>query len=378
MLIQIHMLQNYAPSNLNRDDTGSPKDAVFGGIRRGRISSQCLKRSIRRSAVFAEAFEKENLLGVRTRLLPDLVRKELEALGADQKAIDEIIKRIPEFGREADRGKGGEEDAEAGETDDDTPAETATKQLIFIGGNEVHALAEKLLAIHQEKGKKWSGLKIAEITKALGGSLPRSVDIALFGRMTTSAAFENMEAAAQVAHALSTNALAQEFDYFTAVDDLSGESGAGMIGDVEFNSSTYYKYFNIHLENLVKNLGGDVKVARHAVLAFLEAAATAQPSGKQNTFAAYNLPDVLLLEVSDRNLPVSYANAFMKPVRSNNTETLMQASVKEMSGYMGKVVKAYGLEAKRAFMSVDGEELPAEKKDSLNALKDWLAAQLPG
>jgi CRISPR system Cascade subunit CasC len=378
MLIQIHMLQNYAPSNLNRDDTGSPKDAVFGGTRRGRISSQCLKRSIRRSAAFDEAFGKENLLGVRTRLLPNLVRKELEALGTEQKAIDEIVKRIPEFGREANRARGGEVEAESEETSEEAAIETATKQLIFIGGDEVRTMAEKLLAIYKEQGKKWTGMKIADITKALGGSLPRSVDIALFGRMTTSSAFENVEAAAQVAHALSTNALVQEFDYFTAVDDLSGESGAGMIGDVEFNSSTYYKYFNIHWENLVKNLGDDVQVAHHAVLAFLEAAATAQPSGKQNTFAAFNLPDVVLMEVSGKNLPVSYANAFLKPVKASNTETLMQASARQMSEYMEKVIKAYGLEASRAFMSIDGEGLPAERKESLTALKDWLAAQLPG
>jgi 20S proteasome alpha/beta subunit len=84
--------------------------------------------------------------------------------------------------------------------------------------------------------------------------------------MTTSSAFENVEASVQVAHALSTNALSEEFDYFTAVDDLSGETGAGMIGDVEFNSSTYYKYLNVHWEKLVENLGGDVATARKAVL----------------------------------------------------------------------------------------------------------------
>lgn len=66
MLIQFHLLQNYAPSNLNRDDTGSPKDAVFGGVARGRISSQCLKRSMRRSPIFEDAFKGEGLLGERT------------------------------------------------------------------------------------------------------------------------------------------------------------------------------------------------------------------------------------------------------------------------------------------------------------------------
>jgi len=42
-IVEIHVLQNFAPSNLNRDDTGAPKDALFGGTRRARISSQCAK-----------------------------------------------------------------------------------------------------------------------------------------------------------------------------------------------------------------------------------------------------------------------------------------------------------------------------------------------
>lgn len=378
MLIQIHMLQNYSPANLNRDDTGSPKDAVFGGTRRGRISSQCLKRSIRRSAAFAEAFHSENLLAVRTRTLPDLIRKALEAAGADSKEIDEVVKRVPEIGREAAKAKGGE-DAEGGdENSEETAAETATKQLVFIGRDEIGPMAEKLLSIYKQQGKKWAAMKIADITKALGSSMPRSVDIALFGRMTTSAAFEDVYAAAQVAHALSTHSLVQEFDYYTAVDDLSGEAGAGMIGDVEFNSSTYYKYFNIHWEKLVENLGGDAAVARRAVLAFVEASATAQPSGKQNTFAAHNLPDVVLVEVSEKNLPVSYANAFLKPAKASNSQTLIQASAAQLGDYMQKVGKAYGLNAKRAYMAVDGDSLPAETQESLPALQTWLSAQLPG
>jgi len=112
MLIQIHLLQNYAPSNLNRDDTGSPKDAIFGGTRRGRISSQCLKRSMRRSEAFSAAFQAEGLLGTRTQKLPELVRNELTVLGLDQVAIDAIVTRIPEIGRESTKVKQQDEDAE--------------------------------------------------------------------------------------------------------------------------------------------------------------------------------------------------------------------------------------------------------------------------
>jgi len=383
MLIQIHILQNYAPANLNRDDTGSPKDAIFGGTRRGRISSQCLKRSIRKSTAFAEAFGATELLGVRTKQLPTLIRQELQTLGADDQMVQAIMERVAEIGRESGKAKP-EEDTEPASVEGEPEAETdvVTKQLIFIGRDELQPMAQKLIDLYKQYGvKKWSDkkLKIGEITKELGRSMPRSIDIAMFGRMTTSEAFEDVQAAVQVAHALSTNALAQEFDYYTAVDDLSNESGAGMIGDVEFNSSTYYKYLNVHWEKLVENLGNDLVAARQAVKALVEAAATAQPSGKQNSFAAHSLPDLVLLEVRDKNLPVSYANAFVKPVRPNGDESLMDASTTKLADYMGRAIKTYNLSGTRAFTALQDYVLPeATAQASLADLQQWLVEQLPG
>lgn len=377
MLIQIHILQNYAPSNLNRDDTGSPKTTYFGGVQRGRISSQCLKRSMRLSETFTDAFEGNGLLAKRTRRLPGLIEAALKEMQVDEGTISAIVQRVPEIGSESGRGAGKAKEGEP----------LKTRQLIFVGQNEVKPLAEKLLALYQEKGSKaWKGLKIADITNALGKSVPRSVDVAMFGRMTTSAAFEDVQAAVQVAHALSVNAVEQEFDYFTAVDDLQPdeEPGAGMIGDVEYNSSTYYKYINVHWEGLVENLGDDDDardVARQAVAALLEAAATAQPSGKQNTFAAHNLPDLVLVEVREKNLPVSYANAFIEPARQKAKRTLMDDAVAKLGDYMARVGQTYNLDNmdKRALTAVQDYTLPeAEVIPSLSKLQEWLVAQLPG
>jgi CRISPR system Cascade subunit CasC len=371
MLIQIHMLQNYAPSNLNRDDTGSPKSAHFGGVLRGRISSQCLKRSIRMSETFENFFKDDDLLAVRTKRLPGLIRDELEAMNVDEDMIDEIVIRVPEIGSESGRGRGKVEEDEVLET----------RQLIFIGQNELRPMAEKLLDLYEAQGSKgWKKMKIKDITTELGASLPRSVDVAMFGRMTTSNAFEDVQAAVQVAHALSVNAVEQEFDYFTAVDDISGESGAGMIGDVEYNSSTYYKYFNVHWEGLCENLGDDVEVAEQAVLALLEAAATTQPSGKQNTFAAHNLPALILVEVREKNLPVSYANAFLKPARHDHKHTLMDNAVAKLNDYMDSIGQTYDLETmdERALAAVRDYTLAGAKVvPSLSALQEWLTAQLP-
>lgn len=378
MLIQIHLLQNYAPSNLNRDDTGSPKDAIFGGVRRGRISSQCLKRSMRRSAVFEEAFRKASLLGFRTRRLPYLIEEELKRMGVEGAAVKAITERVPEIGRESTKARAEEEEA-AEPDEEEAEKEVQSKQLIFVAPNELHALAEKLLAKYKELGPdKWKKAKIPDITKSLGKSRPKSVDVAMFGRMTTSEAFENVEASVQVAHALSTNALSQEFDYFTAVDDLSSEAGAGMIGDVEFNSSTYYKYLNIHWEQLLENLGGDAAVARQAVLALLEAAITAQPSGKQNTFAAYSLPDLVIVEVSPRNLPVSYVNAFLKPARVRGEQTLMDGSITQLLEYREKVNRKFGLIGEGACLCIPEANLLGLKElDTLADLSQWLGKQLP-
>ncbi len=380
MLIQIHMLQNYSPSNLNRDDTGSPKDAVFGGTRRGRISSQCLKRSIRKSETFVSEFTGEGLLGVRTKKLRDLLQEQLAALGADDQMARDILDRIAKVGRESTKRSKEKETEPADASGEERAPEVETKQLIFIGRDELPRLAQKLVEHYKRLGpKKWNDpkLEMADITKGLGASTPFSVDIAMFGRMTTSEVFEDVYAAVQVAHPLSTNALAQEFDYYTAVDDLSDDPGAGMIGDIEFNSCTYYKYLSVHWEKLVKNLAGDARVAQRAVLALIEAAATAQPSGKQNTFAANCLPDVVLIEVRAKNLAVSYVNAFLKPARSTHDTSLMDDSVGKLSDYMTRVAKMYNLDDTRAYAALQDYSFPnAQVCGSLAELKAWLGAQL--
>jgi len=364
MLIDIHMLQNHAPSNLNRDDTGAPKDALFGNVLRARISSQAIKRAIRRSAVFQDAFAESGLLAQRTRRLPSLLRQRLAQHDLDEEAIDLIVMRSREIGRES--GREVAEWTEAGDPE--------TAQLIFLTDAEVDELARKLADLYRELGpREFKKLKADELTKRMGSSVARSVDIAMFGRMTTSVAFEDVQAAVQVAHAISTHRVETEFDYYTAVDDISGEAGAGFIGDTAFNSATYYKYMSVHWEGLVANLGGDSDVARQGVAALIQAAATVNPTGKQNTFAAHNLPDLLLVEVRERNLPISYANAFLKPVWTNGNVSLMDASVKQLAEYMGRINDVYDIRAERRWIGTGDWELPgAERLSTLRALTEWL------
>lgn len=363
MLVQIHMIQNHAPSNLNRDDTGSPKEAVFGGVNRARISSQCLKRTIRQSDVFRMAMA--NHLGVRTRRLPLELRRVLEQRGAEPETVEAIAKKSTIFGSDK-------------ESDDGT-----TRQLIFLGEDELGGLADQLLALYEAGPKAFEKMKRDELEKNVKSVLPRSVDIALFGRMTTSSTFEDVQASAQVAHAISTTRVEHQFDYFTAVDDLKTDAdddqGAGMIGDVEFNSATYYKYFAIDVSALTLNLGGDVDIARRAVDAFLRAAALATPTGKQNTFAAHNPPDAILVEVSDSHVPVSYSNAFVEPVRARDGRDVVSESVHRLSGYAEDLGRVYGLKRDRAVLATRGMTIEgAETAETLNGLCEWLAARLVG
>lgn len=385
-LIALHLLQNHAPSNLNRDDNGDPKDALFGGVRRARISSQALKRSIRWSNVFRDVFEKQpELLATRTQLLPELVRKRLEDHDLAVEAQTAIVEAAARLGKGearpaadgaddgADQGKKAKKGKKA-ETETATEERVKSAQLMFLTDREVVLLTERLLAVVQADGiDALNSLSGDKLVAKIGVYEPHAVDIAMFGRMTTSSPFKDIEASVQVAHALSTHAIEQEFDFYTAVDDISGETGAGFLGETSFNSATYYKYLSIDWDGLVKNLQNDTDTAAKAVKALIKAALFAIPSGKQNSFAAHNPPDLALVEVRGQKIPLSYANAFVKPVRASRSASLIEASAEALQEYIPRINGMYGLEARRAFLSsVPFALADAQPCESLNDLLEWL------
>lgn len=390
MLIEIHMLQNHSPSNLNRDDTGSPKECVFGGVRRARISSQCLKRSIRRSPLFQE--EMAGHLASRTRRLPQLVRESLLASGVAEDLAEIAAKKASGFGN-----KEGKEQAEV-----------KTAQTMFLTDADVAAVTETLLAAAKEAGsaKKFEKVPAKDLqAKAQEqGFRPITVDIALFGRMITSEAFRNVEAAAQVAHAISTHKVDHEFDYFTAVDDLKtpveaeeeGDAGADMLGDVEFNSACYYKYFSIDVAGLVDNLiarsagrkdipepeQADARaLAATTIDAFVRAAATVTPTGKQNTFAAHQLPAAVLVEVRPACTPVSYANAFVEPAWRGRDGDLVTASLQKLAKHVEALTAGFNLRtaarlllAPEHDLSIAGVDRVADLKQLCGKLREVMAS----
>jgi CRISPR system Cascade subunit CasC len=383
----IHVIENHAPSNLNRDDTGSPKDCIFGGVRRARISSQCLKRSIRRSPLFSEQLGAD--LAVRTRLLPVQVKKRLLERGLSEEMAEIGAQKASGFGN-----KDGKEQAEL-----------RTAQIMLLSEPDIEAVTEAIYraALAAKTADEFKAVSAKDLQTAaeLKGWRPITPDIALFGRMITSNAFRDVEASVQVAHAISTHKMDHEFDYYTAVDDLLGsdededDSGAGMIGDVEFNSACYYKYFSLDFDALVANLTGpepgpkatkaereayekskaEAKaVAAAAVPAFIRAAVFTTPSGKQNTFAAHQLPDAILVEVRPENIPVSYANAFVEPARTHNGQDLVSDSLDKFSQHVGLMSRKFSLHASPRLWFTTRDEVKVEGARACDTLDDLFAA----
>lgn len=297
VFVDIHVIQSLPPSCVNRDDTGSPKTAVYGGVRRARVSSQSWKHAMREK--FKENFS-ESELSERTKKIVEKVADQICSLHNNNKEdamalAEKIINQ-------------------AGVSTKDSEA----KALFFMSSKQAENLAHMAL-MNPLPGKK-------EVQAALNAG--KGVDVALFGRMVADDPALNTDASAQVAHAISTHKVENEYDYFTAMDDRAPEdqAGAGMIGAVEFNSSTLYRYATVAAHDLKNNLG-DANAAAKAVKEFIRAFICSMPTGKLNTFAN-STPPYAAMVAFRRDQPVNLAGAFETPVKAGE------------GGYQGKSAKA--------------------------------------
>ncbi|MFD9734627.1 type I-E CRISPR-associated protein Cas7/Cse4/CasC [Umezawaea sp. NPDC059074] len=368
MIIELHLLQSFPVSNLNRDDVGQPKTATFGGATRGRISSQCLKRAARQ--LFAEHGLDKSEIGVRTKRLRDGAVEIHVKAGRDlQESRDVVTAGLEQLGFGVDQEKG------------------LTEYLLFVGNGAIDHLAtfcsdnwDQLLAAAKAKGgKKPAKAKTdkdatAEAKRLLDGS--RVADVALFGRMIADNKDFNVNAASQVAHALSTHSVATEFDFYTAVDDLKpeDESGADMIGTVDFNSACYYRYANLDQAQLLKNLGDDEDLARRASSAWLNAFIHAVPSGKQNSMAARTMPSTLLGVVRDHGA-WNLANAFLNPIVDHD---LLAASTASLTNHFRQLRTFYGDSGIRtvAAASITGDVPHTDAGDVVSTVDEFTARLL--
>lgn len=338
MIIELHILQNFAPSNLNRDDTNSPKECEFGGYRRARVSSQCIKRSIRKYFKDNELVPIDELATRTNNLVKDLTGRLVKAGKTEEDAKQASIKAIELTGKLKLKDK------------------EKTEYLLFLGEQEIRAVVDVILSNWQQLGTKSSDKKQDEaigksVVEALNGG--KAIDLALFGRMLADLPDKSRDAACQVAHAISTHKVGVEFDFYTAMDDLQpeAETGAGMMGTIEYNSACFYRYANIDCAQLKKNLGDDKALAQKSIEAFIRAAVNAIPTGKQNSFAAQNPPS-FVFAVARKSGAWSLANAFAKPVWVGENGDLVEESTVKLVDYWGKLAKAYGdkdIQAKPAY-----------------------------
>lgn len=379
MQLEIHVLQSFPPANLNRDENGMPKSTVFGGRPRARISSQCQKRAVRLFYQENATIDAAHFAQRSRSWMPELKALLTESGIAVEKAVI-AAKLAFEEGLKL-------------KWDEKHPDESKT--IVFLGKTEIAAIADILI-------KNWSSIepglagkepklpvKDPNIPKVIEKALLDSGkpgDVALFGRMMAALPTVNVDASVQMAHGISVNALQQEFDFFTAVDDLGGsdDQGADHIGETGYNSSTYYRFTTLDTEQLKKNLGTDDQAASLAH-GFAEAFIQAIPTGHQNSFAAHSLPAAVMVVVRNGQ-PVSLVDAFENPVAPKNGKSLLENAVFKLDEHWAELSKMYG-EKLVAFKGIVTRTQLAQQLNHLKSyevpsvedlLKDAIAAAFPG
>ena len=350
LYVDFHILQTVPPSCINRDDTGSPKTAVYGGVLRARVSSQAWKHAMR--AAFAEDARLD--MGRRTKKAADLVKEQILVLVSDADADKLAKKALENAGIKFD---------EKSKKDD-----TVTKALFFMSTAQAKALAELAVEGSADKKQYRDALKAAP-----------SMDMALFGRMVADDPSLNYDAAAQVAHSISTHAVQNEYDYFTAVDDCQAEdnAGAGHLGTVEYNSSTLYRYATVNVMELAGQLGAEQ--AAETVRAFGEAFLFSMPTGKQNTFANRTLPDAVYVTLRE-DQPVNLCGAFERAV-PRSAQGYAAPSKAALARYAQQMYSSFAEAPAQSFTVGSGlEELaPAQTaKAMLGALEKAVRDALAG
>ena len=363
--VDIHIIQSLPPSCVNRDDSGSPKSAVYGGVRRLRVSSQSWKRATR--LYFNDLLDAKDV-GVRTKrvveVLAERITEDAPELAGDAVTLAEGVFKAARIKLSPPRGK------------KDAPQESG--YLLFLSTSQIARLAELAIASARD-GETLDAKTVKKIFKEA-----HAVDIALFGRMVADDTDLNIDAACQVAHAISTHAAENEYDFFTAVDDEKNRSeeedaGAGMMGTVEFSSATMYRYATVNLDMLVENLG-DGNAALRALEVFIKGFCLSMPTGKQNTFANRTLPEAVVVSVRD-DQPVSLVGAFEKPIRTNEANGYLARSVGALAEHARAIEDNYGLKPLAGFVVAlkGGDILVPEGPDAPAPLGERVSfADLPG
>jgi CRISPR system Cascade subunit CasC len=333
-LIELHILQSFPVSCLNRDDVGSPKSAVFGGVTRSRISSQALKRAIREFA--QDNLPEARFGGERTKLIVKPLQRALQKHGVlDEKLAEATAHNIAKKFATLD----------AKSLKEGGTPQVAT--LLFMAPSEIEAIGEKVAELLQSKPTSKDYEKsLDKFCKSAG--LVDGADIAIFGRMAASLPSLTLEGAAMFSHALSTHKSENDLDFYSAVDDLkpkAEDAGAGMIGTLEFSSAVYYRYAALNLDLLAdaEHLGGFSSEERQKVVsAFIRATLEAVPGARKNSMNAHVRPSYVLGTYKSVGQPVQLINAFENPIRPKG-KGLVDESIEQLKAHHAALKKTWSL-----------------------------------
>ncbi|MCX6985870.1 MAG: type I-E CRISPR-associated protein Cas7/Cse4/CasC [Lentisphaerae bacterium] len=335
-LIELHILQSFPVTCLNRDDVNSPKTAVFGGTQRARVSSQSWKRAIR---LMAKENQPSLFAGQRTKLIVKAMKEILKSRGKTEDSANKITGLIA-------GSLGGLDDSEK------------VKTLLYLSPEQISKIVDKVLAIKnlddllkdEKKGKKDKDnvpKEMKDVLKSLKDSVRDASDISFFGRMVADDPELMLEGAGLFSHALSTHKVSNEIDFFTAVDDLKplDEGGAGHMGTLEFSSACYYRYVGLNLDLLKDkyHLGHLAPEDMATVLkTFIQSSILAVPGARKNSMFGFTPPSCVL-GIRKIGQPLSLVNAFEKPVAAYKDSGFVEQSCKLMKEHYGKLTKTYNL-----------------------------------
>jgi len=344
--LQIHSLNSYSASLLNRDDSGLAKRLPYGGTLRTRISSQCLKRhwkmtddphALRRIAD-AES-------SIRSReLVTNMVVNRLK-----DKIPQEVLEKLePEIQKAVYGDKG---------------ISKKSRQTILLGNPEIQWLKDQAEEIAEKAGndpnlvekiaKEWKKNFISNIkVMREQTTLHAGIESALFGRMVTSDPSANITAPVYVAHSFTIHSEETESDYFTAVDDLSeDQTGADTIQETELTSGIFYGYTVVDIPSLLDNLAGDINLAGKVLYNLVHLIAEVSPGAKLGSTAPFSRATLMLLEAGDRQ-PRSLAEAYRKPCQPQ-----ISTAITSLKNHLINLDKAYSTEEERRIMSLEKREL---------------------
>jgi CRISPR system Cascade subunit CasC len=376
-LIELHILQSFPVSCLNRNDVGSPKTASFGGVTRGRVSSQCLKRATRELAQEmdrnlvkqAKDSGQENppalFEGVRTRraavdLASALAERQLPEAEAKRIANEVCDGFLSSKSKKAEaepaRPSKPKKPSKSSPAETDGEAEEETSTLLYFSPGERVLMAEAIAKAKRDGKTNFQEAAAAALKKAPGDRKPKDLcDIAIFGRMVSNEPRLTLEGAGLFNHALTTHKATNDWDFWTAVEDNKrpgDDAGAANMGTVEFTAGVFYRYVGLNLDLLFdeKHVGciTEPRLRQRMVRTFLEAVLKAVPSARQNAMNANCEVGYALGLYRDKGQPLQLVNAFESPVRPFNG--LLLPSIRAMLLHYGDLKEYLGA-------SLDGLEL---------------------